>query len=141
LISGILKNRIRLINPSSAKYLHNNYIIGRIIYKHFNHISRIYVLTLKAEPMIPESITSDDIKKVILERLLANETDIKNFITKLNEMADLTEWCFVGSEYISIFEEEGLDKASDLIKRIMHSFLESQPTEKSNLFNPIEELF
>ena len=56
-------------------------------------------------------------------------------------MADLTEWCFVGSEHISIFEEEGLDKASDLIKRIMHSILESQPAEKFSLFNPIEELF
>jgi len=52
-----------------------------------------------------------------------------------------TEWSFVGSEHISIFEEIGLDKASNLIKRTMHSILESKPAEKFTLFDPIEELF
>jgi GTPase SAR1 family protein len=94
-----------------------------------------------SEPMILDSITNEDVKKVILERLLANENDIKDFIGKITEMADLTEWRFTGSEHISIFEEEGLDKASDLIKKIMQSILESIPTEKFTLFDPIEELF
>jgi hypothetical protein len=94
-----------------------------------------------SEPMILDSITNEDVKKVILERLLANENDIKDFIGMITEMADLTEWRFTGSEYISIFEKEGLDKASDLIKKIMQSIPESIPAEKFTSFDPIEELF
>lgn len=94
-----------------------------------------------SEPMIPNSITNKDIKKVILEQLLANDKDIIQFTNKLNEMADLTEWCFAGSEHISIFEEEGLDKAADLIEKIMNAIADSQPADKFTLFNQLEELF
>ncbi|MFX1251911.1 MAG: hypothetical protein ACFFCZ_09905 [Promethearchaeota archaeon] len=94
-----------------------------------------------SEPLISESITSKDIKKIILERLLANENDISNFTENLNKMAELTGWHHVGSEHISIFEEEELDKAADLIKKIMNSIAESQSAEKFTLFDAIEELF
>ena len=40
-----------------------------------------------------------------------------------------------GSEHISI------DKAADLIKKIVNSIAERQPAEKYSLFDPIEELF
>lgn len=71
-----------------------------------------------------------------------NDQSIKNEKITMTIFEDArTEWSFVGSEHISIFEEIGLDKASNLIKRIMHSILESKPAEKFTLFDPIEELF
>ncbi|MFX0092383.1 MAG: hypothetical protein ACFFBD_11520 [Candidatus Hodarchaeota archaeon] len=94
-----------------------------------------------SEPIISDSITCEDIKKVILERLLANEKDISNFINDINKTVDLTGWRFVGSEHISIFEKEELDKAAELIEKVMFSIAESQPAEKFTLFDSLEELF
>ena len=94
-----------------------------------------------SEPIISENISADEIKKVILEKLLANETDIHNFEKEINKMSHLTGWRHVGWEHISIFEEEGLNEASNLIRRIMEAISESEQADKFSLFDPIEELF
>lgn len=94
-----------------------------------------------SEPVIPVNISADQIKQIIQEKLLANETDIVNFEHELNKMSHLTGWRPVGWEHISIFEEEGLDKASSLVRKIMKGISESEQADKFVLFDPIEELF
>ncbi len=94
-----------------------------------------------SEPLIPVNISTDEIKNVILEKLLANETDINNFEKEINKMSYLTGWRHTGWEHISIFEEDGLNKASNLIRRIMGAISESEQADKFSLFDPIEELF
>ncbi|UCG90711.1 MAG: hypothetical protein JSU57_02990 [Candidatus Heimdallarchaeota archaeon] len=94
-----------------------------------------------SEPVIPVNLSVEEIKQIILEKLLANETDISNFEKEITNMSYLTGWRHVGSEHISIFEEAGLDKASSLVKRIMEAISESEPAHKFTLFDPIEELF
>lgn len=94
-----------------------------------------------SEPVIPEDISVDEIKKVILEKLLANESDITNFEKEINKISHLTGWRQVGWEHISIFEEEGLEKASNLVRKVMETISESEQADKFSLFDPIEELF
>ncbi|UCG01417.1 MAG: hypothetical protein JSW11_17580 [Candidatus Heimdallarchaeota archaeon] len=94
-----------------------------------------------SEPIIPADISADQINDIILEKLLANETDIINFEEELNKMSHLTGWRHVGWEHISIFEEEGLDKASSLVRKIMETISQSEQAEKFILFDPIDELF
>jgi len=94
-----------------------------------------------SEPVIPANISADKIKGVILEKLLANESDIHNFEHELTKMSHLTGWRNVGWKHISIFDVEGLNKASSLIKKIMETIRESEQAEKFVLFDPIEELF
>ncbi|MFX1283616.1 MAG: ADP-ribosylation factor-like protein [Promethearchaeota archaeon] len=94
-----------------------------------------------SEPVILESISADEIKKVILEKLLANETDIHNFEKEINKMSYFTGWRHVGWEHVSIFEEKGLNKVSSLVRGMMEAISESEPADKFSLFDPIEELF
>jgi GTPase SAR1 family protein len=94
-----------------------------------------------SEPVISTDITAEDIKDIILNKLLANENNILSFINEIQERANLTDWNYTGSEHISIFEEEGLDKAAALIRKIMEGINESKPAEKFTLFDPLEELF
>lgn len=93
------------------------------------------------EPTIHDTITAEDIKSVILDKLLANDEDIRNFEKEIVKKAELTGWRNTGWEHISIFEEEGLDKAADLIKHIMVSIKDNEPADKFTLFDPVEELF
>ena len=93
------------------------------------------------EPIISTEISADEITKVILEKLLANETDINDFKIELEKMSDLTGWNYTGGEHISIFDEEGLDLAANLIRKLMDAISESEPAKKFTLFDPIEELF
>jgi hypothetical protein len=97
--------------------------------------------TAGVEPTIPDSITAEDVKSVILDKLLANPDDIKNFENEIQKKADLTGWRNAGWEHISIFEEEGLERAANLIKHIMVSIKDNEPANKFTLFDPIEELF
>ncbi len=94
-----------------------------------------------SEPVIPANISADQIKEIILEKLLANETDIVNFEQDLTKMSHLTGWRHVGCEHISIFDEEGLDKASILVRKIMENISQSEQADKFVLFDPIEDLF
>ncbi|UCG01420.1 MAG: hypothetical protein JSW11_17595 [Candidatus Heimdallarchaeota archaeon] len=93
------------------------------------------------EPTIRDSITSEEIKSVILDKLLANPEDIKNFERDIDMKADLTGWRNIGWEHISIFEEGGLDRAADLIKHVMVSIKDNEPAAKFTLFDPVEALF
>jgi signal recognition particle receptor subunit beta len=94
-----------------------------------------------SEPLIPTNISADQIKGIILDKLLANEADILNFEQDLTKMSHLTGWRHVGWKHISIFDEDGLDKASILVRKIMETIRESEQAEKFILFDPIEELF
>ena len=93
------------------------------------------------EPIISADISADDVKRVITENLLANYNDISAFEKEINKMADLTGWRHTGWEHISIFEEEGLNRAANLIKHIMVAIKDNDPSAKFTLFDPIEELF
>lgn len=93
------------------------------------------------EPTISDEITAEEIEQVILKKLLASDEEINSFIAKINEMSDMTGWRHTGHKHISIFEEEGLDEAAELIKHIMESIKENEPASKFTLFEPIEELF
>ena len=93
------------------------------------------------EPTISDEITAEEIEQVILKKLLASDEEINSFIAKINEMSDMTGWRHTGHKHISIFEEEGLDEAAELIKYIMESIKENEPASKFTLFEPIEELF
>jgi hypothetical protein len=97
--------------------------------------------TAGVEPTIQEIITAEDIKSVILDSLLANPDDIKSFEKEIIKKTDLTGWRNTGWEHISIFEEEGLDRAANLIKHIMVSIKDNEPSPKFTLFDPVEELF
>ncbi|MFX1515258.1 MAG: ADP-ribosylation factor-like protein [Promethearchaeota archaeon] len=94
-----------------------------------------------SEPIIPADISANQIKGIILEKLLANEADIHNFEQEIAKMSHLTGWRPVGWEHISIFHQNGLDKASSLVRKIMETIRESELAEKFILFDPIEELF
>jgi GTPase SAR1 family protein len=94
-----------------------------------------------SEPVILANISADQIKEIILEKLLANETDIVKFEQELTKMSHLTGWRHVGCEHISIFDEKGLDKASSLVRKIMENISQSEQAEKFILFDPIEDLF
>ncbi|MFX0087456.1 MAG: hypothetical protein ACFFAU_17535 [Candidatus Hodarchaeota archaeon] len=74
-------------------------------------------------------------------KLLANTDDINSFTAKTEDMAVMAGWRNTGWKHISIFEEEGLDDASELIKHIMVSSKDNEPADKFTLFDPIEELF
>ncbi|MHA2074819.1 MAG: hypothetical protein ACXACU_12250 [Candidatus Hodarchaeales archaeon] len=93
------------------------------------------------EPTISDEITAEEIEKIILNKLLASDEEINSFIAKINEMAEMTGWRYTGYKHISIFEEEGLDEAAELIRYIMESIKENEPASKFTLFEPIEELF
>jgi GTPase SAR1 family protein len=93
------------------------------------------------EPKISSEISAEEITQVILEKLLANETDIDEFRKEVEKKAKLTGWSYTGGEHLSIFDEEGLDLASNLIRKIMDAIDESEPAKKFTLFDPIEELF
>ena len=93
------------------------------------------------EPTIPDTITIEEIKSVILNKLLANDDDVVNFENQITEMANLTGWRNTGWEHISVFEEEGLSRAANLIKHIMVEIKNNEPAGKFTLFNEIEELF
>ncbi|MFX0124436.1 MAG: hypothetical protein ACFFAE_12410 [Candidatus Hodarchaeota archaeon] len=93
------------------------------------------------EPTIRETITAEDIKSVILDKLLINPDDIKNFVNEILRKANLTGWRNTGWENISIFEKEGLDRAVNLIKHIMVSIKNNEPAAKFTPFDPDEELF
>ena len=62
-------------------------------------------------------------------------------MTELNTKATVTGWNISGHCHVSIFEEEGLDTASALVKKMMEDVKNSVRTEKFTLFDPIEELF
>ncbi len=97
--------------------------------------------TAGEEPKISDEITTEEIEKVILNKLLANDEEINSFVTKINEMDEMTGWRHTGWKHISIFEEEGLDDAAELIRHIMESIKDNEPASKFTLFDPIEELF
>ncbi|MHA1214821.1 MAG: ADP-ribosylation factor-like protein [Candidatus Hodarchaeales archaeon] len=97
--------------------------------------------TAGEEPNIPSDLTKEEIKKVILEKLLANDNDINEFEKELKKMSELTGWKHIGWRHISVFEEEGLDQAAELIKQIMKEIANSEQSAKFTLFDPIEELF
>lgn len=94
-----------------------------------------------SEPVVSMHISAEEIKSIILENLLSNDTDMQNFVDDITRLSDLTGWRFTGHEHISIFEENGLDKAASLIRQIMNQIKESEPADKFNLFEPLEELF
>lgn len=97
--------------------------------------------TAGEEPTISDEITAEEIEKVILNKLLASDEEINSFVAKINKMTDMTGWRHTGWKHISIFEEEGLDDAAELIKHIMESIKDNEPASKFTLFEPIEELF
>ncbi|MHA1974435.1 MAG: ADP-ribosylation factor-like protein [Candidatus Hodarchaeales archaeon] len=95
-----------------------------------------------SEPRIPiDELSTEVIKDVILDKLLANNNDINNFETEINKISDLTGWNPVGWGHLSVFEEEGLDQAAELVKQIMKEIANSEQSAKFTLFNPLEELF
>ena len=95
-----------------------------------------------AEPSIDiENLSEETIKNTILNKLLASEEDIRDFMTELNTKATVTGWKISGHCHVSIFEEEGLDTASGIIKKMMEDVRDSIRTPKFTLFDPIEELF
>ncbi|MFX0172032.1 MAG: hypothetical protein ACFE9L_08935 [Candidatus Hodarchaeota archaeon] len=91
--------------------------------------------------MVPEDISVEEIKAVILKELLASEKDIFKFEEDIINSSDLTEWHYIGSKHISIFEKTNLDEVADLIRKVMIAINESEHAEKFNLFDPLEELF
>ncbi|MHA2166449.1 MAG: hypothetical protein ACXAAT_11350 [Candidatus Hodarchaeales archaeon] len=94
------------------------------------------------EPSVDiQNLSEETIKNAIINNLLASDEDIKNFMTELNTKATVTGWNISGHCHVSIFEDEGLDTASALIKKMMEDVKNSVRTEKFTLFDPIEELF
>ena len=94
------------------------------------------------EPSIDiQNLSEETIKNAIINNLLASDEDINNFMTELNTKATVTGWNISGHCHVSIFEEEGLDTASALVKKMMEDVKNSVRTEKFTLFDPIKELF
>ena len=94
------------------------------------------------EPTIKiEDLSEETIKNTIISKLLASDEDIDNFMTELNTKATVTGWKISGHCHVSIFEDDGLDTASALIKKMMEDVKDSVRTAKFTLFDPIEELF
>ena len=94
------------------------------------------------EPTIKiEDLSEETIKNTIINKLLASDEDIDNFMTELNTKATVTGWKISGQCHVSIFEDDGLDTASALIKKMMEDVKDSVRTAKFTLFDPIEELF
>ena len=95
-----------------------------------------------AEPQINiDDLTVDVIKDTILNNLLASDEDINELASTLNNLTPKTGWKVSGHEHISIFEDEGLESAAALIRKMMLDVKKSERVDKFNLFNPIEELF
>jgi GTPase SAR1 family protein len=94
------------------------------------------------EPSIEiQNLSEEAIKNTILDNLLASDEDIENFMTELNTKATVTGWKISGHCHVSIFEDEGLDISSSLIKKMMEDVKDSVRTDKFTLFDPIEEIF
>ena len=94
------------------------------------------------EPSIDvQNLSEETIRNTIIDQLIASDEDIDNFMTELNTKATVTGWKISGYCHVSIFEEEGLDTASELIKKMMEDVKNSVRTAKFTLFDPIEELF
>ncbi|MHA1976611.1 MAG: hypothetical protein ACW98I_06925 [Candidatus Hodarchaeales archaeon] len=95
-----------------------------------------------AEPQINmDDLTVEAIKDTILDKLLASDADINELASKLNNLTPKTGWKVSGHEHISIFEDDGLESAAALIRKMMGDVKESKRVDKFNLFTPIEELF
>ena len=95
-----------------------------------------------AEPSVDtQSLTEETLKNTILNHLLASDEDIDQFLMELDTKASITGWKISGHCHVSIFEEEGLNEASRLIKKMMEDIKDSERTAKFTLFDPIEELF
>ncbi len=95
-----------------------------------------------AEPQVNmDDLTVDVIKDTILNNLLASEADITDLVSELKKLSPKTGWKVSGHEHISIFEDEGLEYAAALIRKMMVDVKESERVDKFNLFNPIEQLF
>lgn len=62
-------------------------------------------------------------------------------MNEIQKRGNLTDWNYTGSEHISIFESDSLDKAAALIRKMMEGIKDSKPAEKFTIFEPLEELF
>ncbi len=60
------------------------------------------------EPTIKiEDLSEETIKNTIINKLLASDEDIDNFMTELNTKATVTGWKISGHCHVSIFEDDG----------------------------------
>jgi hypothetical protein len=97
--------------------------------------------TAGPEPLVPLDLTSSQIDYAIYSKLLANQSDITEFIGRTADLTEQTSWSVQGECWAGVFDEQGLMEMAGLVTSVMVTIEQNRPNRKFALLDPIESMF